>query len=111
MREARRWGPWYGPAIFRRSGRCSRSDAILRFIELRYRLLPHIYSQAGLVHLRGASFIRPVAFAFPDDRRTHDLKSQMLFGEGMMVSPVLEPMYYDVAVSYTHLTLPTICSV
>lgn len=71
-------------------------DAILRFIELRYRLLPHIYSQAGLVHLRGASFIRPVAFAFPDDRRTHDLKSQMLFGEGMMVSPVLEPMYYGV---------------
>ena len=46
------------------------------------------------MHLRGASFIRPVAFAFPDDRRTHDLKSQMLFGEGMMVSPVLEPMYY-----------------
>ena len=71
-------------------------DAILRFIELRYRLLPHIYSQAGLVHLRGASFIRPVAFAFPDDRRTHDLKSQMLFGEGMMVSPVLQPMYYGV---------------
>ncbi|USX14037.1 glycoside hydrolase family 31 protein [Oxalobacteraceae bacterium OTU3CAMAD1] len=71
-------------------------DAILRFIELRYRLLPHIYSQAGLVHLRDASFIRPVAFAFPDDRRTHDLKSQMLFGEGMMVSPVLEPMYYGV---------------
>lgn len=71
-------------------------DAILGFIELRYRLLPHIYSQAGLVHLRGASFIRPVAFAFPDDRRTHDLKSQMLFGEGMMVSPVLQPMYYGV---------------
>lgn len=69
-------------------------DAILRFIQLRYRLLPHIYSLAGLVHLHGASFIRPVAFAYPDDPRTHDLKSQMLFGEGLMVSPVLEPMYY-----------------
>jgi len=41
-----------------------------------------------------ASFIRPVAFGFPDDPRTHDLKTQMLFGDGVMVSPVLEPMYY-----------------
>jgi alpha-D-xyloside xylohydrolase len=71
-------------------------DAILDAIHLRYRLLPFIYSQAGLVHVRGASFIRPVAFAFPDDPRTHDLKTQMLFGDGVMVSPVLAPMYYGV---------------
>jgi alpha-D-xyloside xylohydrolase len=69
-------------------------DAIVQAIQLRYRLLPAIYSQAGLVHLRGASFIRPVAFAFPDDPRTHDLKSQMMFGDGIMVSPVITPMYY-----------------
>jgi len=69
-------------------------DAIVDAIRLRYRLLPAIYSQAGLVHLRGASFIRPVAFAFPLDPRTHDLASQMLFGDGIMVSPVTTPMYY-----------------
>ncbi len=71
-------------------------DAILDSIQLRYRLLPFIYSQAGLVHLHGASFIRPLAFAFPGDPRTHDLKTQTLFGDAMMVSPVLEPMYYGV---------------
>jgi alpha-D-xyloside xylohydrolase len=69
-------------------------DAILEAIHLRYRLLPAIYSQAGLVHLRDASFIRPVAFAFPDDPRTHDLGTQMLFGDSIMVSPVVSPMYY-----------------
>jgi len=69
-------------------------DSILQAIQLRYRLLPAIYSQAGLVHLHGASFIRPVAFAFPDDPHTHDLKTQMLFGDGIMVSPVTSPMYY-----------------
>jgi alpha-D-xyloside xylohydrolase len=69
-------------------------DAIVDAIRLRYRLLPAIYSQSGLVHLRGASFIRPVAFAFPHDPRTHDLKSQVLFGDGIMVSPVTAPMYY-----------------
>jgi alpha-D-xyloside xylohydrolase len=69
-------------------------DAILDAIQLRYRLLPYLYSQAGLVYLRGDSFVRPVAFAYPDDKRTHGLASQMLFGEGMMVSPVTFPMYY-----------------
>ncbi len=70
-------------------------DSILDAIRLRYRLLPYIYSQAGLVHLRGASFIRPVAFAFPHDPRTHDLKTQMMFGDAIMVSPVTTPMYYS----------------
>lgn len=69
-------------------------DAIIESIQLRYRLLPFMYSLAGLVYLKGASFIRPVAFGFPDDPRTHDLKTQMLIGDGVMVSPVLEPMYY-----------------
>jgi alpha-D-xyloside xylohydrolase len=69
-------------------------DAILQSIHLRYRLLPYVYSQSGLVHLNGASFIRPVAFAFPDDPRTHDLTTQMMFGDGIMVSPVTSPMYY-----------------
>ncbi|MBW8880163.1 MAG: DUF5110 domain-containing protein, partial [Asticcacaulis sp.] len=71
-------------------------DAMLQAIHLRYRLLPAIYGQAGLVHLRGASFIRPVAFAWPDDPRTHDLATQMLFGDGIMVSPVTAPMLYGV---------------
>jgi alpha-D-xyloside xylohydrolase len=48
-----------------------------------------------LVHLRGASFIRPVAFAFPHDPRTRDLKTQMMFGDAIMVSPVTTPMYYS----------------
>ena len=69
-------------------------DAILQSIQLRYRMLPYIYSQAGLVHLRGASFIRPVAFAFPNEAATHDLKSQLLFGDAFMASPVTAPMYY-----------------
>jgi alpha-D-xyloside xylohydrolase len=71
-------------------------DAILQSIQLRYRLLPFIYSQAGLVYLQGASFVRPVAFGFSEDPRTYDLKTQMLFGDRIMVSPITTPMYYTV---------------
>ena len=70
-------------------------DAILKSINLRYRLMPYIYSVEGAVHFDNASFLRPVAFEFPDDVKTHDLKTQMLVGDALMVCPVLSPMYFD----------------
>jgi alpha-D-xyloside xylohydrolase len=72
-------------------------DAILASIRLRYRLLPYLYSEAGHAYRDGGSLIRPVAFGFPQDRRTHDLKGQMLFGRDILVTPVLEPLYYGKA--------------
>jgi alpha-D-xyloside xylohydrolase len=39
--------------------------------------------------------MRAVALDFPGDLRTHDLADQYLFGPGLMVCPVTEPMYYD----------------
>ena len=69
-------------------------DAILAAIRLRYRMLPYLYSEAGHAYLDGGSLIRPVAFGYPQDPRTHDLKGEMLFGQGILVSPVVAPMYY-----------------
>jgi alpha-D-xyloside xylohydrolase len=69
-------------------------DAILGTIDLRYRLLPYLYSLNGRVSKLNASWIRPVAFAFPEDAKTHDLKTQFMVGDELMVAPVLTPMLY-----------------
>lgn len=69
-------------------------DAIIATIDLRYRLLPHLYSLSGRVSQQDASWIRPVAFSFPSDVRTHDLKTQFMVGEELMIAPVLAPMLY-----------------
>jgi alpha-D-xyloside xylohydrolase len=69
-------------------------DAIIDTIDLRYRLLPHLYSLNGRVSRLNASWIRPVAFAFPEDAKTHDLKTQFLIGDELMLAPVLAPMLY-----------------
>ena len=34
-------------------------------------------------------------FAFPNDAKTHDLKTQMLVGDALMVCPVLSPLYFN----------------
>jgi alpha-D-xyloside xylohydrolase len=69
-------------------------DAIVATIHLRYRLLPYLYSLGGQVATQNAMFLRPVAFAFPNDPKTHDLKAQFLVGSELMAAPVLQPMEY-----------------
>lgn len=69
-------------------------DAIAKYIRLRYQFLPYIYSLAAQVTLNGRAMLRAVALDFPEDPRTHDLTDQFMFGPGLMVCPVTQPMYY-----------------
>jgi alpha-D-xyloside xylohydrolase len=70
-------------------------DALLKANRLRYRLMPYIYSEAGKVWLKDASLIRWLAFDFADDKNTWGITDQFMFGESIMVCPVLDAMYYD----------------
>ena len=69
-------------------------DSIAKYIRLRYRLLPYIYSLAGHVACKSGSLMRPVALDFPHDVTTHGLTDQFLFGPALLVCPVTTPMYY-----------------
>ena len=70
-------------------------DACLKANRLRYRLMPYIYSEAGKVWLKDRSLIRFLSFDFTNDKATWDITDQYMFGESLMVCPVLTPMYYD----------------
>jgi len=69
-------------------------DTIIKFIELRYKLLPYIYSMAGMVTLDDFTILRLLAFDFQEDPSVFDIKDQYMFGSALMVCPVTEPMYY-----------------
>lgn len=64
-------------------------DAILKMINLRYTLVPYIYSMAAMQSSGGYSMARPLAFDFPDDKNVYDLKDQYVFGN-FMVCPVTD---------------------
>lgn len=70
-------------------------DAIVKYNALRYKLMPYIYSLAGMVWLEDKIMIKPLAFAFPDDLEVSDIADQYMFGDDIMVCPVTEPMYYN----------------
>lgn len=69
-------------------------EALLVANRLRYELMPYIYSLAGLSWLEDRSMIRHLAFGFPEDQEVWEIRDQYLFGEGLMVCPVTEPLYY-----------------
>ena len=70
-------------------------DALLGAAQLRYRLLPYIYSEAWRVTSQGCTLMRPLAMDFRDDRATYGIADQFMFGPAIMVCPVLDPMFHE----------------
>jgi alpha-glucosidase len=59
-------------------------------IELRYRLLPYLYSVVAQAAEYGWPVIRPVFMAEPDNSALRTLDDSYLLGDGLLVAPVLE---------------------
>jgi alpha-D-xyloside xylohydrolase len=64
--------------------------ALLRFAELRYRLLPYIYSLAARVTFDHDTIMRALVMDFPEDAKARQTSDQFLFGPALLVSPVME---------------------
>lgn len=72
--------PWaHGPEV----------EAICRrYLELRMRLLPYLYTAAWQAHTGGLPLMRPLAMEYPDDPNVWELGRQYLFGPDLLVAPV-----------------------
>ena len=68
-------------------------DAIEKYINLRYRLLPYIYSTSWDVTANQSSMMRALVMDFPNDKNALDINDQYMFGKSLLVSPVTNPMY------------------
>lgn len=68
----------------------ARAEAInKKFIELRYQLLPYIYTMAYENYRSGLPLVRPLFFADPDDPQLRNNFSSYLFGDALLASPVV----------------------
>jgi alpha-D-xyloside xylohydrolase len=69
-------------------------DALVKFLRLRYRLMPYIYSVANMVTHEDYTMMRALPFDFRCDANTHNIDDQFMFGPSLLVNPVTQPMYY-----------------
>ena len=66
-----------------------KTQGIMRtYLDLRYRLMPYLYSVAWQITSDGTTFMRPLVMDFAKDPKTLGIGNQYLFGPAIMVTPV-----------------------
>ena len=67
----------------------AKTQGIMRnYLDVRYRLMPYLYSVAWDVTSNGQTFMRPLVMDFPKDPQVLGIGDQYLFGPAIMVTPV-----------------------
>ncbi|WP_205509532.1 glycoside hydrolase family 31 protein [Longitalea arenae] len=74
-------------------------DAIEKYINLRYHLLPYIYSTSWDVTANQSSMMRGLVMDFQKDKNALDINDEYMFGKSLLVSPVTNAMYVKPGVS------------
>lgn len=64
--------------------------SIVWYHNLRYRLMPYLYSMTGWVHLHDYTMMRALVMDFNGDSNVYDIKDQWMFGPSLMACPVGE---------------------
>ena len=64
------------------------SEVLARFVKLKCRLMPYLYSKAVEAHEQGVPMMRPMFVEFPDDPAVDYLDRQYMLGDSLLVAPV-----------------------
>ncbi len=67
------------------------TDIVRKFIELRYQLLPYLYTMFWKYSNQGIPMIQPLVHYDQEDAQTHFRTDEFIFGEQILVCPVQEP--------------------
>ncbi len=65
-------------------------EGISHYIKLRYRLIPYIYSLYYENYLYGTPIMRPLFLHYPEDEKAYTIQDEYLFGEHLLIAPVLD---------------------
>jgi len=79
--------PWkYGQQV---------EDNMRKMLNLRYRLLPYIYSEAWQIAKNGSTMMRPLVMDFSEDTSALNQQFEYMFGKAFLVAPVTEPNVHE----------------
>ncbi len=69
-------------------------QSLLSAAQLRYELLPYIYSLAWQTTVNGYTMMRGLVMDFPDDPKVRKIDDEFLFGPAFLVHPITRAMYH-----------------
>lgn len=65
-------------------------ESFRKIIELRYALIPYIYSEFMKAAVKNEMYFRPLSFIWSKDSRAYEVEDQIVVGESIMLAPVVE---------------------
>jgi len=65
-------------------------QSLVYYTKLRYRLMPYIYSLAGMTYYNDYTIMRPMVMDFAADTNVRNLGDQYMFGPSLLVAPVYQ---------------------
>lgn len=80
-------------AIYSNNWDANMKAILLNFDNLRYRLMPYIYSLSWKVTNEGYTMMRALAYDFRTDEAIRNIPDQYMFGPAFLVNPVTEQLY------------------
>jgi alpha-glucosidase len=82
------------------------SDIMRASFQLRYAMQPYLYTEARRTFDTGVAFLRPLYYDFPEAPESYAAKNEYVFGENMLVVPVVHPVDAATGLATEHLWLP-----
>ena len=61
-----------------------------RILDLRYALIPYIYSEFMKAAKTNGMYFRPLSFVYSNDSRAYEIEDQVMAGESIMLAPVVQ---------------------
>jgi alpha-glucosidase len=66
-------------------------DIIRKYLKLRYRFLPFLYTTLEEAHRTGVPMFRPLLLNYQNDSNTLDIDDEFMVGTDLLVAPILKP--------------------
>lgn len=63
-------------------------------LQVRYTLLPYLYTLFYEAHNKGTPVIRPLFFEFPHEPHTYEIDAQFMWGKSLLISPIIRNNTY-----------------
>jgi alpha-glucosidase len=82
------------------------ADVMREAFQLRYALIPYIYTAARLAYDSGVALVHPLYYDWPDSDQAYAFPDEYVFGPDLVVSPVVTPVDSASALARVRLWLP-----
>ncbi len=75
-------------------------------INLRYSLIPYIYTNARKAYDESISLCRPMYYEYPQNEEAYNFKNEYFFGDDLLINPVTKPIGKDSLFTVQNVWLP-----